>query len=658
MSDVPQEGIILPRPQVFVERRQGRPLDAWVETGLARLSATAAGWRQRRALAFARDVIARRETMAPLGETAFTEHRETVQQRLRATPNDAQTLGEAFAHVREQARRTLGLEPFPVQIAAAYAMYCGCAVEMDTGEGKTLAAMLPAAVHGLARRAVHLVAANDYLASRDCAELAPAYRALGLNAEAIEHDMSPDQRREVYRADVVYVSNKEVAFDYLRDRLARARQRGDANIAAKSELLLSGSAARAPVLRGLDVALVDEVDSVLVDDAGTPLLISTESGSDSVSAAAAALEMVALLNPDADYRLDRVANTVSLTDRGRDRVQDLSAGRDGPWRQRVRREELVTQALSALNLFRRDEHYLVRDDKIVIVDTNTGRTMADRFWGQGLHQMIELKEGCAGTGDKRPLITTTYQRFFRRYRLLAGTSGTIGEVAVELAAVYRLKPVRIPRRQPNQRIDHPRRVFASRDDLWLDMVREAKARRDRGQAVLIGVRSVEEAEEAAAALETADLPHVVLSAAQDADEADIIARAGTPGTLTVATNMAGRGTDIRLDPSVARAGGLAVFVCERHGSRRVDRQLIGRAARQGDPGEALEFVSVDDQLVSGLPGMGGRMAGLAMGMPALSGLALKHAQDVRETDAARRRRRLVASDRRMAELLAFTGGLE
>lgn len=658
MSDASSTSILLPRPNVFVERRQEQPLDQWVERLLAKSSSALSGIRKRRALAFARDVDKISPQYRDKSEAELTKACEEMRRKLRNAPMDRNVLLPAFALVREYAKRTTGYEPFIVQLAAGYGMYCGGAVEMDTGEGKTLSAFLPASVHGLAGRAVHLVAANDYLAVRDEAELHEAYASLGLSSASIGDDMEPHERREVYRNDVVYVSNKEVAFDYLRDRLAQTRQRGDANISTKMAALLKPQDQRQPVMRGLDVGIVDEVDSVLVDDAGTPLLISTESGDDSVSVAADALELVTKLTENVDYTLDQVVSSVYLTEEGKERIKDLTEGRTGPWRQRVRREELMTQALSALNLFNRDEHYLVRDDKIVIVDSNTGRPMPDRFWGQGLHQMVELKEGCSGTGDKRPLINTTYQRFFRRYKLLAGTSGTIGEVSFELAAVYRLKPARIPRRQINIRVDHARRVFADRPQLWADVAKEVHIRRDRGQPVLIGVRSVDDAEQAAQAFAEAGLYPEVLSAAQDAQEAEIIAKAGQAGAITIATNMAGRGTDIRLGEGVREAGGLAVFVCERHSSRRVDRQLIGRCARQGDPGESIEFVTSTDMLISGISGWRGKLVSAAVRMPKLSGRALQYAQDLREKEAQRRRRRLVESDKRMAEFLAFTGGLE
>lgn len=648
----------LPRAHVFVERQPERPLDPWIETALARVRAFGSGARRRSALALARSVEAAADALDGQADATLNTAMIDARRALKASPDNKAAIRDAAAIVCQVIRRTVGLKPFAVQIAAGCAMYRGCAVEMDTGEGKTLSTMIAAALHAMAQRAVHVVAANDYLAERDASELADAYERLGLSVAIVLPDLDPDARRQRYRADIVYVSSKEIAFDYLRDRLGAAKHRGDRDIAVKTAKALGNSESWQPVVRALDVALVDEIDSVLIDDAGTPLLISTETGSSSATVAAQALELVSALREDEDYRINRLGSRVEFTDKGLDRIAHLAGDRSGPWRQRIRREELASQALSALHLFHRDEHYIVRDGKVVIIDPNTGRTMADRFWGQGLHQMIELKEGLDGSGDKKPLISSTFQRFFRRYRYLGGTSGTIGEVAHEISAVYRLKPVRVPRRQPNRRVEAGRRLFDTDAQLWAAAASAAAERNRRGQPVLIGTRSVEEADAAADALRRKGLDPVVLSASQDADEAAIVAAAGKAGAVTVATNIAGRGTDIRLADGVADLGGLSVFLCQRHHSRRVDRQLIGRCARQGDPGEMVEFVSRDDPLIRDGRGTGFALIRRCVAWDIATDWALRAAQRRYEAVAARQRWRLMQSDRRMAELLAFAGALE
>ena len=657
------ESLILPRAREFAQRQQDLPLGRFAEGLLASASLVLGGRRRRLALAFARRVEAASAELRTCSSDDLAASLTAAVRLVRAgsrlsAPRDA--LVHCFAGVRETVRRVTGIEAYPVQLAAAYGLYTGAAVEMATGEGKTLSAMIAAAVHGLLGRAVHVISANDYLAERDGAALEPAYSALGLTVGVIGPDMGRKARRAAYRADVVYAANKEIAFDYLRDRLGAGSgsTAAGADIMVKVARALGDEDAEQPVLRALDVGIVDEADSVLIDDAGTPLLISKEAGAQSVRSAAEALEIAGQLSEDIDWRVDRIANVIALTEHGLTRTRDLSAGFGGQWRQRVRREEMISQALSALHLFRRDEHYVVRDSKIIIVDQNTGRTMGDRFWGQGLHQMIELKEGLEGTGDKRPLISTTYQRFFRRYQVLSGTSGTIDECAREMAAVYRLPPLRIPQRLKSRRVERGPLVFPDASALLAAMTDEVADRVAKRQPVLVGVRSVQEAEAASVALTARGIDHAVLSAAQDADENSLVARAGEAGRVTVATNMAGRGTDIRLGPGVAEAGGLAVILCQCHFSARVDRQLSGRAARQGDPGETVSLVSADDGLLAAIPGRWGSAARHLVHLPNLARPILRMAQRLHEHEGARRRRRLIQTDRRISELLAFSGGLE
>jgi preprotein translocase subunit SecA len=654
--------LILPRSREFVQSIPQKPL-GWLaqEAGVSRILA-GRGRRKRQALKFAKRVIHAADKMQQQPDDAVKQQLQESAAKVRklgANPSGKQVI-HCFAAIREIVRRISGMEAYHTQLAAAYGLFRGGAVEMATGEGKTLSAVIAASAHGVLGHVVHVISANDYLAERDGNELAEVYQALGLSVGIILPDMERDERRAVYRSDIVYAANKEVAFDYLRDRIASGLRSvaGDADIMIKAKRVLGSSANDQPVLRALDVAIVDEVDSVLIDDAGTPLLISTERGASDSQIPAQALEVAAQLTENRDWRINRLAGMITLTDKGLEKIQQLGEKFGGPWKQRVRREEMVSQALSAVHLFKRDEHYIVRDDKVMIIDQNTGRRMEDRFWGQGLHQMIELKEGLEGSGEKRPLISTTYQRFFRRYRTLSGTSGTIDECARELAKVYNLRPLAIPLRKASRRKMHPPRVYKDADRVRAALVESAKKCITNGQAVLIGTRTIQDAEAISNALTDKGIDHQLLSAAQDADENALVAKAGQAGMVTVATNMAGRGTDIRLGAKVAEKGGLVVLLYQQHFSKRVDRQLIGRCARQQDPGEAMIFVSPDDALLAVLAGKKGWLARRCAGWSLLTPRILRWAQKMNEQENALRRHRLVEADRRMAELLAFSGGLE
>jgi len=344
-----------------------------------------------------------------------------------------------------------------------------------------------------------------------------------------------------------------------------------------------------------------------------------------------------------------------LTRQGLARLEDELSELTGPWRIRLIREELMRAAIAALHAMERDRHYLVLGGKIVLIDQQSGRVTPDRFWGHGLGLMVEIKEGCASSGEKKSLASISFQRYFRRYALACGMSGTVNEVARELYSVYGLKSVRIPRRLPLRRAYTAPRVFETRDDLWREAARLSTKFWARGQPALIAVRSVAEAARASAALTAAGVVHRVLSAAQDGVEADIVARAGERGAITVVTNMAGRGTDIRLGPDVAALGGLAVIICERHDSRRVDRQLIGRCARQGDPGLVMELISREDGVLACLHP---RWAKAMRVWPRLTRAGVARAQalgDVRGLDA---RLRLLRRDEQLSKMMAFAGGLD
>ena len=616
--------------------------------------------RTQRALRLAEQADGLAKSYAGLGESAFVERRNLVAQALRRGGVDGPAMVDGLALVREATRRAMGLTPYREQLAAAAALISGHVVEMATGEGKTIAAALPAALQALSGRFVHVVTSNDYLAQRDAEHLAPLHGLLGLSCGFVVQGMPTPERRAGYASDILHLSNKELVFDFLRDRLltSGAPSERAAVLKARQALgLLRGQ--QQPIQRGLDVCIVDEIDSVLIDEAGTPLIISAPA--DSLITAALAEEALALarqLSPGGHF--ERIGDTigVEISDAGHAAIDAIAADLESPdWRQQVRRDELARAAITATHILQRDRHYIVREGKIVIVDENTGRTMPDRFWGDALHPMVEQAQGCAISPLRRSLAAISFQRFFRRYPLISGMSGTVSEVALELSTVFGMPLTPIPRRRPLRRVVLPRRVFPDRESLWQEAAQMAGDLARRGQPVLIGVGSVREADHASQALAAHGVPHRVLSAAQDEAEAEAVAQAGRRGAVTVATNMAGRGTDIALGEEVAALGGLAVLLCERHASRRVDRQLMGRCARQGDPGLVIELLSREDGIVNALPDALVAPARRLCASPRLAALVFKLAQDHGEAAAARQRYGLVRRDEKVAKMLGFAGGL-
>ncbi len=567
-----------------------------------------------------------------------------------------QVVGRALAFVREVAALTLGMRPYDVQIMAAAALLQGQVAEMQTGEGKTLAAALAAAVAGLAGRRVHVITVNDYLAQRDGEALVPFFARLGLRAGFVVHETTPEARRVAYAAPVTYVSNKEVAFDYLRDAIRRR-----AAPTATHQLLarLGGTVpAEALVMRGLDFAITDEADSVLVDEARTPLIISGEGPADADYARAQeALALVTGLVQGEDYLLDRQERRVDLTKEGQRRIAAQTEAMGPDWGSVLARSELVRRALSAQFLFERDVHYLVRDDKVQIIDEYTGRIMADRFWNDGLQQMVEAKEGCAPSRARTSIARITYQKFFARYRHLCGMSGTLAEIAPELRAVYGLEIARIPTHRPSRRIAEPAVIVPDATAKWQLIAARALELAQAGRPVLIGTRSVAASDRASRLLHAAGMDHALLNAAQDAKEAAVVAQAGNPGRVTVATNMAGRGTDIRLGTGVAERGGLAVIVSERHDAARIDRQLAGRCARQGEPGSLHVILSLEDALLDPLrlhtPGR--LLLRLAAGRPGLARGLFTMMQKREERRHRQIRQQLMRFETRMERAMSFAG---
>jgi len=589
-------------------------------------------------------------------ETIAVRMREAMQV-LRHRASDTAGLALALACAGEAARRRLGLTPHPVQFAGARVLIQGRLAEMRTGEGKTLVAALAATVMAASGACVHVVSTNDYLAERDSAEMAPLLAFFGLTMSFVKGGMQADERRAAYRASVCYVAGKELVFDYLKDRLAGHGQL-PARVAALQGFVRGREGAE-PLIPALHFAIVDEADSVLIDEARTPMIISQEApGLHEPALLAWAIASARQLRHGEHFTLRLAEREVELKPGALPACPPLPDGVRPVWRAATWREQLLRQALTALHLYQRDQHYILASGekaedglKVQIVDESTGRVMADRSWEQGLHQLIECKEGVALTAGRDTLARMTFQRFFRRYYLLAGLTGTAAEAARELWAVYRLRVRRLPTDRPIARRELRARCLPDASTKWQAVADEAMTAASRGQAVLVGTRSVEASEAAAAAFAERDLQVVVLSARQDAEEAIKIAAAGTSGRITVATNMAGRGTDIKLDAQARSSGGLHVILTEYHESPRVDRQLFGRSGRQGEPGTVRAFVAVDDPLFKPLPELLRRLLALGLGLH----LSVRLAQRDAEARAWQMRKQTLRQDRELQRIIGISG---
>ena len=568
-------------------------------------------------------------------------------------------LHDALLLLAEAAHRSLGMRPYPTQLVGAATLVRGRLAEMQTGEGKTLTAAVAACLIASADVAVHVVTVNDYLAERDAEKGRPLFEFAGLSVGVVVHERSPEDKRAAYACDIAYCTGKEMVFDYLRDRVAAG---GRASVAQLRARQLFGAMSATPVLRGLHFAIVDEADSILIDEARTPLILAEKAGQiDDADELPRALELASKLVRTDDYVLDEARRDVRLTRTGRERVGAMAADLGGPWRALHARENLITQALRAQHLFLRDQHYLIDGEGAVqIIDEYTGRVLPGRTWEQGLHQMIECKEGVMLSERTQTLARITYQRFFARYIGLSGMTGTAREMARELSVVYRLDTVTIPTHRPSARRRLRDKVCVSADDKWQAVTSEVERRHARGQPVLIGTRSVEASEALSERLARCGVAHQVINARQDATEADIVAAAGERGAVTVATNMAGRGTDIALGDGVEELGGLAVILTEYHESPRIDRQLLGRCARQGQPGECVAVIAIDDDLFEQHGGLwhalATRSASVHRGVASvLLARSRRAAQQRAERMHARTRRDTLKQDRQTEESMGFSG---
>ncbi len=510
-------------------------------------------------------------------------------------------LPEVFAAVRESARRTIGLRHFDVQVYGGWILHKGRIAEMQTGEGKTLVATMPAALNAVPGEGVHVVTVNDYLAKRDRDWMAPVYEALGFTVGCIQTGMSHEQRRVAYACDITYGTNKEFGFDFLRDQVRkRSVDRGRSDVLRRWDMEEGALAASSGYAqRGHHFAIVDEVDSVLIDEARVPLILADSMGQPSPFAAAFrwADGLARRLRLGDDFTITLREQKVEITQAGRTRIRALVGALGAPPPSDRPIHVLVEQAIRAHRLFQRDREYLCADGEAVIVDEFTGRVLPGRNWQLGLHQAIQAKEDLPVTEETHTLATVTYQAYFKLYDRLAGMTGTAMDAHREFRRVYGLKVVRVPTNRPLRRTALRDTIFRSRHEKLRAAAERIQALHEQGRPVLVGTRSVDKSEELSRELARRGIPHTVLNAKMHAEEAAIVAQAGQRGQVTISTNMAGRGTDIVLGPGVADLGGLHVLGTERHDARRIDNQLSGRSGRQGDPGSYEFMVSLTDDLL-------------------------------------------------------------
>ncbi len=571
-------------------------------------------------------------------------------------------LPQALAAIREAASRKLGLHPFPVQLTGALALHRGYLAEMATGEGKTLTAGLAAVLAGWTRRPCHIVTVNDYLVQRDADWIRPLYTFCGVRVGTVTAAMAPPERVKGYGADVTYVTSKELLADFLRDRLRLGSVSDPSRHLLRSLLRPRQATEDGLVMRGLHTAIVDEADSVLIDEAVTPLIISAPRKNPLLDeAVVVARELANGLQPQENYRVDARHREIEFTSTGRRKLATHCAQLPGLWRGQARREELIRQGLVARELFHRDKQYIVAEGKIVIVDEFTGRPMPQRTWRQGLHQAIEAKEGLPLSDPSETIARLSFQRFFRCFHRLSGMTGTAREAAAEFWQIYHLPVVTIPTNRPCIREHWPDRVFPNEAAKWDAIVTEVTRLHTSGRPVLVGTRSVAASEHLAGLLAVREVPCNVLNAVRHHEEATIVAMAGQPGRVTIATNMAGRGTDIKLGHGVQALGGLHVLATERHESGRVDRQLFGRAARQGDPGSAQAFLSLQDEVLQRYlprtwkPLLQRALPTRAPGHQSLGRFAFGAAQRRAQGLAFKQRQSVLRTDTWLDESLSFAG---
>ena len=541
-------------------------------------------------------ILSLQSTMAAMSEEELKGQTEKFKNRLAQGETLDDLLPEAFATVREAAKRELGMEHFPVQLIGGIVLHQGRIAEMRTGEGKTLVSTCPAYLNALAGNGVHVVTVNDYLAKRDSEWMGRVHRYLGLTVGTVLNEMSTEERQAAYACDITYVTNNELGFDYLRDNMAIYKSQ--------------------QVLRGLNCCIIDEVDSVLIDEARTPLIISGQSGKSTKlyelcdilaqqlergEESAEFSKINAILGEEIEETGDFIVNekekTVNLTQQGVEKVEKYFHINNLADAENLEIQHNIILALRAHNLMFRDKDYVVKDDEVLIVDEFTGRIMNGRRYSDGLHQAIEAKEHVQVKRESRTLATITFQNFFNKFKKKAGMTGTAQTEEKEFRNIYSMDVIQIPTNRPVQRIDLDDAVYKSKKEKFQAVVDEIQAIHETGAPVLVGTIAIETSELLSSMLRKRGIKHNVLNAKFHEQEAAIVAEAGVHGAVTIATNMAGRGTDIKLDDEAKAAGGLHIVGTERHESRRIDNQLRGRAGRQGDPGQSQFFISLEDDLM-------------------------------------------------------------
>ncbi len=492
--------------------------------------------------------------------------------------------------------RVMGIRPYAEQIMGALAINRGVAIQMQTGEGKTITAAIAAVMAGWRGGPCHIVTSNDYLAKRDAESMQPLYERCGLSVGFVISGMEPPERRATYTRDIVYSTSKELLADFLRDRMSEEAESAVASEGIRT--FVSGCGASKKVMRGLHTAIIDEADSVLIDEATVPLIIAIPGSSPLLNEAVrTAYSISEQLVSGQDYYVNQQAKYVTITTAGNEVIETTASRFPAAWRNHDRSSYLIKQAIIARYCYHRDVHYVVDQGKIVIVDEKTGCMMDGRSWSGGLHQAVEVKECLENSDPTHAHIKMSFQMFFRLYDNLSGMSGTLQNVEKELWSVYNLPVIKIPTHAPKKLVSYPEIVRTSCEEKWDAVIKDIQLHTAKGRAVLVGIRSVRDSEVLYARLLSSGIPSTVLNALRHEEEARIIADAGRWGQVTIATNMAGRGTDIVVNTDVRAVGGLHVIATERHESRRVDMQLFGRTARQGDPGSAQMIVSLEDEVI-------------------------------------------------------------
>ncbi|MDH5444946.1 MAG: prepilin peptidase [Gammaproteobacteria bacterium] len=621
------------------------------------------GTRKTRFNQFYQEFKPRLKFIRGMNETEFKDYATQLRYAMVRDGLEDKHIIDSFALTYYTIVKKLKMRPYKVQLMAAWTMMQGSIAEMETGEGKTLSATFPACTAAMARIPVHIITANDYLAQRDARLMEPVYKALGLSVGVISSESTLEERRHAYACNITYCTSKQVALDYLRDRRQDGLQHKALRHQLDSQLNQHISTDHVPLLRGLCFAIIDEADSVLIDDARVPLILAKDQMTHpELTDYYQSLAIANLLKENNEFILSLNEPRITLTELGLQRIREIVNTLNLKWSE-PQSQQNITLALRAMFILQAGRDYLVKDNQIELIDENTGRRVQDRNWQKGLQQMVECKEGCALSSEKTILARISFQRFFNRYLHLAGMTGTAREVAGELKQIYQLDVFVVPTRKPSRRKILPQRIYSSMEIKWHVCVKRIEKIHKKGRPILVGTRSVSESEYLGLLLDKAGLAHQILNARQDEDEARIISKAGKTGQITISTNMAGRGTDIRLLKEARQAGGLHVIAVELNDAHRIDRQLYGRTARQGNRGSCEAILSLDDRIFKTIP-VSLRTRLSAMLKPHrhlpiwLGRLLIFWAQTIKQAEQSRIRYRLLKWDYQQDKTLAFNGRRE